>query len=727
MSTDTTMQPMTKARIYRSVMWANLALTAACNAAQAQSVAPPDAAEPAMEEVMVYGTSSRISDDLSSVPGTVQVISNADLAEQALFSTDLGEILAREVPGYGVSSSGNFSNANQTMRGRRPAVFIDGIPTTVPLRDGGRDLRLISPLAIGQVEVISGSTAIYGLGGAGGLINFATRLPGEGDWEFQTDMSVGAAPSDISDSLTYSLSQAAMGKEGPWGFVFTGFYESFDSFFDAEGDRIPPDPQGQGGIAESEAYNLFAKVSYDLSDESRLLFSGNTYNITADHSYVNGFGEFPSEPSPAIKETPPGEDQSTENSLVYVTYQNDDLASSAVTAQLFYSDYEAVFPFIDSAMLGDFELPIFPPDGGQSTIEAERYGIRFDVNTPVAWGGREGNILWGIDYLIDETSQPLTDGRDLVPVLEQTSIAPFVQVQIAMADWLDLVGGFRYEDAEIKADTFTTIPISIAQPGGTTVQGGSLKYEEPLFNLGVVFHPFDSGSLSSLDLYAGFSQGFAVNDFGRALRATTETSIEAFDFEAQTTDSYEVGVRYQNDVLDVALAAYFSESNLGSSFNLQTLELDRAPEEVWGLEATLDFAATDNLNLGASFAWVDGEKELEDGTVEDLDTTRIAPAKFVAYFDQKFAQHWQVRGQITHSARQQRFDNEPVFGRADIESFTLVDVFVSADLGPGRATLAFNNLLDEYYFTPDAYRSASDENFTTGQGMTVKLTYSVAY
>ncbi|MEM7691714.1 MAG: TonB-dependent receptor [Pseudomonadota bacterium] len=673
-----------------------------------------------IEEVLVYGSSSRISDDLSSVPGTVKVISAADIEAQSLFSNDLGDILAREIPGYGVSSSASFSNFGQTMRGRKPAVFIDGIPTVVPLRDAGRDLRLISPGAIGQVEVISGSTAIYGLGGAGGLINFATRNPGEGDWEFQTDVSLAASVVNSDDSSTFSLQQSASGRSGRVTAVFSGYYESYESLFDAEGDRIPPDPQGQGGIAETVAYNLFGKLGFDISEDSRVFVGVNTYKIEADQSFVNGVGVFGSRPAPAVPGSPPGDDQSTENSLAYVTFQHDDLFGSSVNAQVFVSDYEAVFGF--------FPNPIFPPNGGQSFVDADRMGIRFDVNTPIDVGGRIGNLLWGLDYVVDETSQPLTDGRLLMPAIEQTSLSPFIQGQIALADWIDVVGGFRWENAEIQGDTFTTIPIFPGLlPGGNTVQGGTLEYDEPLFNIGVVFHPFEGGRLSGLDIYTGFSQGFTVNDFGRALRATTEPSLEAFNFEAQVTDSFEIGLRYSNDTLDASIVGYQSESNLGGTFNIETLELVRAPEEVWGLEASIDVSPSENSQWGASLAWVDGEREDEFGVAEPLDTSRIAPLKFVAYVEHTFANDWKARGQLTHSGRQQRFDDEPLFGRADVESFTLIDVSVNGSLGPGRAALAISNLLNEFYFTPDAFRNADPTNFTSGIGTMARFTYTLNY
>ena len=674
----------------------------------------------ALDTITVTGTPSRISDDLSSVPGTVTIIGTESIAEQSLFSNDVGDILARTVPGFGVSSAGSFSNFGQTLRGRKPAVFIDGVPTTVPLRDGGRDLRLISPAAIGQVEVISGSTAIYGLGGAGGIINFATKEPIADGVEFQTDLSVGLSIVNPDDSLNYSVQQAGSGRAGKVSFVFSGFYENYGSFFDAEENRIPPDPQLQGGIADTDSYNIFGKIGYDLTDTQSVFLSVNYYETEQDTDFVPEVGVFGDRPAVAVPGVFPGENNSTSNLVTTLRYSNADFFGSTLNIQGFYSDYEAVFSFNPA--------PVFPPDGGQSLIEAERYGIRLDLNTPFTLFGGDGTVLWGIDYVEDETVQPLTDGRLLVPPLEQTSLSPFAQVQYTPAPWLDIVGGLRFENAEVSVGTFTTIPIfDPFLPGGSTVEGGTVEYEELLFNIGAVVSPFQ-GTFEGVDFYGGFSQGFTVNDFGRAIRAATTPSVSDFDFEAQVIDSYEIGVRSQMGVVKSSLAAFYSESEFGSSFNAVTLELVRAPEKVWGIEAALEAEPADDWRFGTSIAWVDGEVEdVATGDISKLDTSRIAPGKVIAFVEHDFAENWSTRAQLTHSARQQRFENEQEFGRSDVEAFTLIDVSVTGKVGPGQATLAINNLLNEFYFTPDAFRNAEDFTFTSGPGATARLTYSMNY
>lgn len=51
------------------------------------------------------------------------------------------------------------------------------MPQSTPLRDDARDGFTIDPFFINRVEVIFGSNAIQGVGGAGGVINYVTAAP----------------------------------------------------------------------------------------------------------------------------------------------------------------------------------------------------------------------------------------------------------------------------------------------------------------------------------------------------------------------------------------------------------------------------------------------------------------------------------------------------------------------------------------------------------------------
>lgn len=205
-------------------------------------------AEEAAVDLVVTGT--RLSDSISTFPGSVSVLNAADIESQLSITRDLGKILSFSVPGL---AQGNDSAANveQSLRGRPVRIFIDGIPVSNPLRDGGRDVRLIAPTALGGIEVIRGASALYGQGGAGGVINYITKNGSAKEgWAFRSEIGSSFATEHAGDSARPYIFQSAAGRVGDFDINLNGSYERVNGQFDADGNRLPPDPHLFGGIAD---------------------------------------------------------------------------------------------------------------------------------------------------------------------------------------------------------------------------------------------------------------------------------------------------------------------------------------------------------------------------------------------------------------------------------------------------------------------------------------------
>lgn len=86
------------------------------------------------------GNTSCISQRLDKEPRSVTIVTREQILQQTAITRDLSQILNRLVPGSG------FSN-RISLRGRRPSVLVDGVPTAV-------DPSTIDPLAIERIEVI---------------------------------------------------------------------------------------------------------------------------------------------------------------------------------------------------------------------------------------------------------------------------------------------------------------------------------------------------------------------------------------------------------------------------------------------------------------------------------------------------------------------------------------------------------------------------------------------
>ncbi|MBW0961556.1 TonB-dependent receptor plug domain-containing protein, partial [Escherichia coli] len=83
---------------------------------------------------------------------------------------------AKAVPGMS-DSSRTITEYGQTLRGRSMLVMVDGVPLNTN-RDSSRNLANIDPALIERIEVIRGSSAIYGSGATGGIISITTRPAG---------------------------------------------------------------------------------------------------------------------------------------------------------------------------------------------------------------------------------------------------------------------------------------------------------------------------------------------------------------------------------------------------------------------------------------------------------------------------------------------------------------------------------------------------------------------
>lgn len=149
-------------------------------------------------DIVVTGT--RLSDSVQTFPGSVSVVGEDEIQSQLATTRDIAQILSFSVPGVAPGND-TAANVGQSLRGRPMRIFIDGVPVSNPLRDGGRDVRLIAPTALGGIEVIRGSSALYGQGGAGGIVNYITKNGSASDqWKFRTEVGTSFSTEHLGDS-----------------------------------------------------------------------------------------------------------------------------------------------------------------------------------------------------------------------------------------------------------------------------------------------------------------------------------------------------------------------------------------------------------------------------------------------------------------------------------------------------------------------------------------------
>ena len=663
-----------------------------------------------LEEVYVVGTASRLPDNLENFPGSVTVIDQTDLDKIRKVDDDLGVILGKHVPGFGTSGGKtSATNFDHTLRGRKPTVLIDGVPITTPLRDGGQDFRSIHSSVLGGIEVIRGATSLYGNGGAGGVINYTTKQPVQGEVEFVTEIGTSFSATNFSDSASPFFLQGASGKIGDVDFIVNAHYTITNKFFDADGDMIPTDPHEEGGIADTKSQDFFTKIGYNFSGQ-RIELMANYFSRKQDTDYITQDGDIGTRTKTrAIKGVtdPRAEDQGTENLVVNLAYTNEDIMGSSLRMQAFYQESENIFGFFDS----------FPDGGGQPFIESEKIGARIDIKTDIESLFDGADILWGLDFLSDETGQTLKDGRLFAPLITQDSVAGFAQMGIQFSDRVTVRGGLRYEQISLDVPDFTTLFSQV------DVTGGEIDYSATTGNIGIVFTLTDH-----FDLFSSYSEGYSVAEVGRLLRQLDEpTNVEDQDLEASIIDSYEVGIRGNWDSWNFSLALFENKSNLGTrvSFVDGQFVIQQDPQKVYGIELMLAGTLSDTIRWNASYTWMEGETT--DSEKRPLSGRTIPPRKLSASIEYDVSDTWQARLQLLHSGNRDRFPGSTSFGEARIDSFTTVDLSSSFDLAKGTISVGIDNLFNEDYFPVLSQMQNLDCCISKAPGRMGMIKYTITY
>jgi len=682
-----------------------LAGTAAVPApVQAQRATGEEAAE--LEPVVV--STSRMDTPVSELTRSVTRMEREQLDEQSKLERNLGDILGTEVPGMGTGFRG-LSNFTQTLRGRKFQTLIDGIPQNAALRPTSRGLNTTSVETIERVEVIRGGTAVYGFGATGGLVNLITRQPEKGAFNAHSSAGLSFSTQHPDDSFEYNTNHGFSGRSGQLDYVFEGSFAARESFFDADGDRIPPDPlANQGGIAESDEHDVFGKLGYTFGGgDQRIELMGNRFELKQSPDFTfepgdPGAGEKTTATRGDINAVDPGNEVTT----LATTYTHDDLLGSSLKLKAFYNDTSFIFP----------KFPGFT----QTKVESEKIGARSTVETPVTLFGSDAQVIWGVDFLNDETDQPGIDGPTTVPSMEQTAVAGFGELEVPVGSWGRIRAGLRQEHIQVDVG-------SVTNRLGRSIDSGELTFNETLVNIsGVAFVS------RNVEVFGGFSQGFAVNDIGRLVQNNqTVDSAGQLDDEAEKVDNFELGVRGRTRRMEASIAGFYSSSDNGRTFD-QDLNLVTQPERVWGVEATLDYDSLDKWGLGGTATWLAGEvdRDDDDNFEEDLPNTRVPPVKLTGYAEYSPFRWWDARLQTLYSG--DRTPDGTGFGFGPADDFVVVDLTTSFDIGYGEIDIAVDNLLNNDFFPVSSQAGGKAPSnrpslFTQAPGRRVSLTYSIAW
>ena len=701
-------------------------------------------------------TATRSAKSIADIAGTVYSIDQAEIEKQANAGKSIADILGMLVPSL-TPSSGTTSNYGMTMRGRVVQYMIDGVPQT-GYRDGSRQLNSIQPSMIERIEVVSGATSIYGSGATGGIINIITKRGGQDPISFETKVGMTAGNNFKSDAMAYEASQNILFNQGALQGAFGASYTTRGEIQDSHGNRIGPEV-AQTDRQDTDTLDINGRLTWNISDSQSLSFGAQYFNDEQDSEYGPDYG--PSlaylrrDPTytaslAAVKGMQLETQPQTERYAFNTQYENQNVLGHTLNAEAYYRNEQARWFPSAQAMGGGLYLVY------QSETDIDVYGARVALQKQFDLNGRKLGLSYGIDYENEQDEQNIqmydsaafvaSNGLNYKPFnyyafgpdVETEKLGTFIQTDFDVTDRLGLKAGVRYERVESQVDGSTPYLEAITadlRPGyqAKTLNGGKVKHDATLFNVGAVYHLSDAQQI-----FANFSQGSNLPDIQRMLRDVPAS----FTVNSQTIDpikvnNYELGWRVQaTNGLNAGVTTFYNDSDKSLKFGRPnyTIEVLDTDERVYGVEGNASYRLQPNWTVGGTMAYTRGQFKNTAGKWQELDAIRVAPLKGTAFSEWQFNNDMSLRVQaLAIGGTDKAKKDAEKYGStvpAEIKGFATMDVIANAKAGPGTIGFGVYNMWNTDY--KSVYSQSVESVYgaissLAAQGRTYGLSYTLKY
>ncbi|MSR21198.1 MAG: TonB-dependent receptor [Gemmatimonadetes bacterium] len=641
-----------------SVVRAAVAATAALFAlgplaASAQNQALPDPDSVYIVDPVVV-TATRGPRALSNSPTPISVMQRRDFIERV---PNTVSDLFRTLPGLDVTGVG-VSQVRPQIRGQggqRILLLEDGLRmnNTRRQRDFGELPALVDLGAIEQVEVVRGpASVLYGSDAIGGVVNIITETRVQEGSRGSASYLFGSAASQSKASLRFEGRGGAFSFQGGGTWRNAGTYEAPAGAFG--GITLANDVEVLHSGVEDRTFDT--RFGWDVSESIGVFAKVEAYS--ADDT---GFGfVHPDDYNPGDAEI----------EILYpkqrFTKMSGGLRARSLTNPLAQEVSLTVYGQDNERdLLFGAYIPFTPTAGltldNKNFTDIRTYGLRAEARKLVAG---ELALTYGVDGFQDNS-----EGRDnntsritgFGPPIVRTSIAPsiphaqftslgaFVQGEIDVVERVSLVAGGRYQN--VSADTRVTDALGntpTSESNSTVVGALNAMFEvtEGVQLIGSVGRGFRSPNLVEL-----FFDG-AVPEANAYQRASQ-------DLKAETSFNYDLGARYQDELLHIEWFYFRNEVSdgirgepvLGATGDTirtaglrtyQNVNVDKI--RIKGVEVNADVRLASGFGLGGSFATLDAEDKIDpQNPVGESYSTKITGRAGYRAPDGRFWGEWETR------------------------------------------------------------------------------------
>ena len=641
-------------------------------------------------------TATKTDTPLIDVPQSINVVTRAQLDDQALYS--LADVL-RYVPGVTVGQ-GEGNRDQITMRGQNTSAdfFLDGV------RDDTQYYRGLYNLE--RVEILKGPYAlIFGRGGGGGIINRVQKTPRAAERFLGARVSVNSfGASDLSLDLNAPLSEMA-------AFRVNAVYEQLENHRDfSDGRRVALNPY----FATELGAGWSAGLSYEYVNDDRVP--------------DRGVPSLAGEPISGYRDRffgVPGVNRTTLEAHIAKLRIDGPLGDNlAFSTTLLYGDYDKVYTnvFANGAASGPSgTVPL-----AAYTDPTNRENLLFQGNLvwDVTTGGMSHKVLFGLEYGDQASANQRRNGvlssstislaNPVFPTVsfpalsrntrsDVESMSAYVQDQISLGARFEIVAGLRY-------DRFRIDGIDL-QPNPDRLFARTDARLSP--RLGLIFKPRPNASI-----YGSYSRSFLPRSGDQFLTLSpTQANLEPESFT-----NYEVGAKWDiRPNLNLTAALFRLDRTNATTPDpanpLTTINVGATRTE--GFE----FGATGTIRPG----WqISGGYAYQDATLQGNDEVRLAqvPKHQLSLWNRYDVSERLGVGIGIIRQSDQFAAIRTTAATTRLPSFTRVDAAVYYDVSPTvQLQLNVENVFDTTYFS-DAHNNF---NISTGAPRNGRLTLKAMF
>lgn len=541
-------------------------------------------------------TATKTNTDIRNIPQALTVISEKQIEDQAIRS--VAELLTF-VPGAS-PATGEGNRDTFTLRGNSSTAdfFVDGIRDDVQYF---RDFYNVD-----RVEILKGPNAmIFGRGGGGGVVNRVIKRPTFGDFREALTSTDNYGGIRLTGDVDHALSSGIAVR-------VNGLFEDADSFrhhVDLKRYGLNPTAAIQAGP------NTRIDVGYEYFHDRR----------TADRGLPSEAGE-PLEGFDRTFFGDPEKSFAKANVNIGRFGIEHELADGlTIKNHTLFGDYNKFYQniFANSAVLAaTATLP--------ERVRLGAYNNRNDrenllSQTDLVWenrlGGIDQTLLFGFEVgrqksrnqrmsgtisgagIIDGNAVPLSDPTVDVNVIfapiasdannrtKATIGAIYLQDQIRLADWLEIVAGLRFDSFKLHVDDLRP------------QVNRSFSRKDELFSprLGLILKPNDR-----LSIYTNYSRSYLPQSGDQFSGLDVNTST----LKPERFDNYELGAKWEPiDGLLATAAIYrldrtntrFANPDGSGTFLLTGEQRSR------GIELGLERSVSARWQISAGYAWQKAE------------------------------------------------------------------------------------------------------------------------